>query len=70
MNCHESYALSIVDRSIDQLKPYAQNARTHSKQQIRQIADSSRPLVSRIRFSLISNTPSSQGMADGVLPHC
>jgi DNA modification methylase len=40
MNCHESYALSIVDRSIDQLKPYTQNARTHSKQQIRQIADS------------------------------
>ena len=40
MKCHESYALSIVDRSIDQLKPYTRNARTHSKQQIRQIADS------------------------------
>jgi len=40
MKSHESYALSIVDRGIDQLKPYTHNARTHSKQQIRQIADS------------------------------
>lgn len=31
---------SIVNRKIDALKPYHRNARTHSKKQIRQIADS------------------------------
>ena len=31
-----------VMRSIDELKPYSRNARTHSKKQIRQIADSIR----------------------------
>jgi hypothetical protein len=34
--------LSIVYQRIDQLKPFANNARTHSKSQIRQIADSIR----------------------------
>ena len=30
----------VLDRSVSSLKPYARNARTHSKKQIRQIADS------------------------------
>lgn len=30
----------VVPRKIDELKPYSRNARTHSKRQIRQIADS------------------------------
>ena len=34
--------LRIAYRPIDELKPYPRNARTHSKQQIRQIADSIR----------------------------
>jgi DNA modification methylase len=34
--------LSIVNRSVSELKPYARNARTHSKKQIRQIANSIR----------------------------
>ena len=32
--------LAINHQSVDALTPYAQNARTHSKNQIRQIADS------------------------------
>lgn len=32
--------LHIIDRPIDSLKPYAHNARTHSKKQIKQIASS------------------------------
>jgi DNA modification methylase len=34
--------LSIVNRSVSELKPYPRNARTHSKKQIRQIAKSIR----------------------------
>src|SRR6266567_4250819 len=34
--------LSIVYHNLDDLKPYTNNARTHSKQQIRQIATSIR----------------------------
>ena len=32
--------LQVTDRPIDSLKPYTRNARSHSKRQIRQIADS------------------------------
>jgi ParB-like chromosome segregation protein Spo0J len=34
--------LKIEYRSLDDLSPYARNARTHSKQQVRQIAESIR----------------------------
>lgn len=34
------YASKIVELSVNQLKPYAKNARTHSKRQIKQIAES------------------------------
>ncbi|MGB3500258.1 MAG: ParB N-terminal domain-containing protein [Mesorhizobium sp.] len=40
-------ATKIVTLPIDQLTPYARNARTHSKKQIRQIADS----ISRFGFT-------------------
>lgn len=35
-----SYARQIVERDVSSLKPYARNARTHSKQQLKQIAAS------------------------------
>jgi DNA modification methylase len=34
--------LEIIDQNVDALRPYARNARTHSKKQIRQIAESIR----------------------------
>ncbi len=36
----EHPALEIVEKSVTSLKPYARNARTHSKKQVRQIATS------------------------------
>jgi DNA modification methylase len=42
MKTKEYPSLSISDQKIDQLKPFTQNARTHSKHQIRQIAESIR----------------------------
>jgi DNA modification methylase len=42
MKTKEFPSLSVLDLKTDQLKPYPQNARTHSKQQIRQIAESIR----------------------------
>jgi ParB-like chromosome segregation protein Spo0J len=42
MKSQESYALFIAYRSIDELKPFTQNARTHSIRQIREIAESIR----------------------------
>ena len=42
MKAKEYPSLSITDQKIDQLKPFTQNARTHSKHQIRQIAESIR----------------------------
>src|SRR3569833_1215786 len=35
-------SMSIVDQAVSVLKPYLTNARTHSKRQIRQIAESIR----------------------------
>src|SRR5271163_3924315 len=40
----ELFRLKIAYRQISDLKPYARNARTHSKRQIRQIADSIKAL--------------------------
>lgn len=37
---HTLHDLSVVNQCITNLSPYARNARTHSKEQIRQIADS------------------------------
>lgn len=37
---HTLHDLSVVNQSVTKLSPYARNARTHTKQQIRQIADS------------------------------
>jgi hypothetical protein len=42
MKAKEYPSLSITDQKIDQLKPFTQNACTHSKHQIRQIAESIR----------------------------
>ena len=42
MKANEYPPLLILYQKIDQLKPYTQNARTHSKHQIRQIAESIR----------------------------
>jgi len=35
-----SFRAAIIDRAIDELKPYPRNARTHSRKQIKQIASS------------------------------
>lgn len=40
MHSRPSTGLSLLDQRLDVLKPYTRNARTHSKEQIRQIADS------------------------------
>jgi ParB-like chromosome segregation protein Spo0J len=40
MKTQETSTLTVVDQTFDRLKPYPRNARTHSKQQIRQIANS------------------------------
>lgn len=37
---HQTYDRAIVERRIESLKPYARNARTHSKKQLKQIAAS------------------------------
>jgi ParB-like chromosome segregation protein Spo0J len=42
MKAKEYPSLLILYQKIDQLKPYSRNARTHSKHQIRQIAESIR----------------------------
>jgi ParB-like chromosome segregation protein Spo0J len=42
MKAKESPPLLILYQKIDQLKPYAHNARTHTKRQIKQIAESIR----------------------------
>ena len=42
MKTQEDYSLSIVYQQVSQLRPYPQNPRTHSKPQIRKIADSIR----------------------------
>jgi hypothetical protein len=39
---HESLKLNITYRQVDDLRPYTQNARTHTKHQLRQIAESIR----------------------------
>jgi hypothetical protein len=39
-----SYALSVDYKTIEELRPYSSNARTHKKHQIRQIAESIRAL--------------------------
>ena len=38
--CHQPTGLFVTEQSIGLLKPYPRNARTHSKHQIQQIADS------------------------------
>ena len=40
LKAHHPYARAIIERPIEALKPYARNARTHSKTQIKQIASS------------------------------
>ena len=42
MNAKDCPSLLILNQRIDQLKPFTQNARTHSKRQIKQIAESIR----------------------------
>ena len=40
MNINQNFNAAIIRRDIDSLKPWARNARTHSKRQIKQIARS------------------------------
>ena len=40
LKAHDTYECAIVERPVGTLKPYARNARTHSKKQIKQIASS------------------------------
>lgn len=40
LKAHTTYDRAIIERAVDTLKPYARNARTHSKKQLKQIAAS------------------------------
>jgi ParB-like chromosome segregation protein Spo0J len=40
MSSQQTLELAVVYRDVGSLRPYPHNARTHSKRQIRQIADS------------------------------
>lgn len=40
LKAQQTHDRAIVERAVDTLKPYARNARTHSKKQLKQIASS------------------------------